>query len=109
MGTTAFQEWKIHTSTYHTLTCIVFTMAHWAKQVTFLNQTHWGGRVHKKIGLGEWGAMQAISTAAYYGSSIPGLLLMAKTLPILGLCYSLTKSLSYFCSIPYLLEPEVFL
>lgn len=97
MGTTAFQEWKIHASTYHALTCIIFTTAYWAKQVTFLNQTPWGA-VHKNIGLGEWGALQAISTAAYYGSSIPGLLLMAKTIPILGSCYSLTKSLSYFCS-----------
>lgn len=68
-----------------------------------------GGGGHKNIGLGERGALQAVSTAAYYGSSIPGLLLMAKTIPVLGSCYSLTKSLSYFCSIPYRLEPEVFL
>lgn len=69
-----------------------------------------GGGVSTRIQVWErGGALQAVSTAAYYGSSIPGLLLMAKTIPILGSCYSLTKSLSYFCSIPYLLEPEVFL
>lgn len=67
------------------------------------------GGFHKHVGLGEWGASQAIGTAAYYDSSIPGLFLMVQTNPVLGSCYSLTKSLSYFCSIPYLLEPEVFL